>query len=105
MGNVLVHVHAQAQRRCRRDVGRSALLTYYVLSHYHSPRISLSGSGVVRWKCRAGQSRGRGCNPASCVGCEPRRACERRAAAASRQVALAAAKFARLWILDWTLVS
>ena len=43
--------------------------------------------------------------PASCVGCAPRRACERRAAAASRQVALAAAKFARLWILDWTLVS
>jgi len=40
------------------------------------------------------QSRGRGCNPASCVGCAPRRACERerRAAAASRQVALAAAK-------------
>ena len=35
----------------------------------------------------------------------PRRACELRAAAASRQVALAAAKFARLWILDWTLVS
>ena len=29
-------------------------------------------------------------------------ACERRAAAASRQVALAAAKFARLWILDPT---
>ena len=39
------------------------------------------------------------------VGCAPRRACERRAAAASRQVALAAAKFARLWILDWSLVS
>ena len=37
--------------------------------------------------------------------CAPRRACERRAAAASRQVALAAAKFARLWILDWNLVS
>ena len=53
----------------------------------------------------AGQSRGRECNPASCVGCAPRRACERRAAAACRQVALAAAKFARLWILDWTLVS
>ena len=35
----------------------------------------------------------------------PRRACERRAAAAGWQVALAAAKFARLWILDWTLVS
>ena len=34
----------------------------------------------------------------------PRRACELRAAAASRQVALAAAKFARLWVLDWTLV-
>ena len=30
---------------------------------------------------------------------------ERRAAAAGWQVALAAAKFARLWILDWTLVS
>ena len=41
----------------------------------------------------------------SCVGCAPRRACERRAAAASRQVALAAAKSARLWFLDWTLVS
>ena len=40
-----------------------------------------------------------------CVGCAPRRACERRAAAAGWQVALAAAKFARLWILDWTLVS
>ena len=34
-----------------------------------------------------------------------RRACERRAAAASWQVALAAAKFAGLSILDWTLVS
>ena len=34
-----------------------------------------------------------------------RRACERRAAVASWQVALAAAKFAGLWILDWTLVS
>ena len=43
--------------------------------------------------------------PASCVGCAPRRACERRAVAASRQVALAAAEFARLWILAWTLVS
>ena len=43
-------------------------------------------------------------NPASCVGCAPRRASERRAAAASRQVALAAAEFARLWILAWTLV-
>ena len=43
--------------------------------------------------------------PAFCVGCAPRRACERRAAAASRQVALAAAKFAGLWILDSTLVS
>ena len=30
---------------------------------------------------------------------------ERRAAAAGWQVALAAAKFARLWILDWTLLS
>ena len=39
-----------------------------------------------------------------CVGCAPRRACERRAAAASRQVALVAAEFARLWILAWTLV-
>ena len=47
----------------------------------------------------AGLSRGRGCNPASCVCYAPRRACERRAAAASRQVALAAAEFARLWIL------
>ena len=28
-----------------------------------------------------------GCNPASCVGCAPQRACERRAAAASRQEA------------------
>ena len=35
---------------------------------------------------------------AFCVGCAPRRACERRAAAAGWQVALAAAKFARLWI-------
>ena len=33
-----------------------------------------------------------------------RRACERRAAAAGWQVALAAAKFARLRTLDWTLV-
>ena len=41
----------------------------------------------------------------SAWGCAPRRACERRAAAAGWQVALAAAKFARLWILDWTLVS
>ena len=37
-------------------------------------------------------------------GCAPRRACERRAAAAGWQVALAAAKFARLRTLDWTLV-
>ena len=56
----------------------------------------------------AGRSRGRGrvhpgrhsaCQRAW-VGCAPRRACERRAAAAGWQVALAAAKFARLWILD-----
>ena len=54
----------------------------------------------------AGRSRGRGCTPAGfCVGCAPRRACERRAAAAGWQVALAAAKFASLWILHWTLVS
>ena len=38
--------------------------------------------------------------PTFCVGCAPRRACERRAAAAGWQVALAAAKFARLWFLD-----
>ena len=44
------------------------------------------------------------CTPASCGGCAPRRACERRAAAAGWQVALAAAKFARLRTLDWTLV-
>ena len=37
-------------------------------------------------------------------GCAPRRACERRAAAAGWQVALAAATFARLRTLDWTLV-
>ena len=43
--------------------------------------------------------------PLTCGGfCAPRRACERRAAAAGLQVALAAAKFARLWTLDWTLV-
>ena len=36
--------------------------------------------------------------------CAPRRACERRAAAAGWQVALAAAKFARLRTLDWTRV-
>jgi hypothetical protein len=41
---------------------------------------------------------------ASCGGCAPRRACERRAAAAGWQVALAAAKFARLRTLDGTLV-
>ena len=42
----------------------------------------------------------------ACVGCAPRLgACERRAAAAGWQVALAATKFARLWDLDWTLVS
>ena len=34
----------------------------------------------------------------------PRRACERRATAAGWQVAQAAAKFATLWNLDWTLV-
>ena len=39
-----------------------------------------------------GRSRGRRCTPAFCVGCAPRRACERRAAAAGWQVALAAAK-------------
>ena len=39
------------------------------------------------------------------AGCAPRRACERRAAAAGWQVALAAAKFARLWILECTLLS
>ena len=48
----------------------------------------------------AGRSRGRRCTPASCGGCAPRRACERRAAAAGWQVALAAAKFARLRTLD-----
>ena len=42
---------------------------------------------------------------AFCVGCAPWRACERRAAAAGWQVALPAAKFARLWILDCTLFS
>ena len=53
----------------------------------------------------AGRSRGRGCTPAFCVGCAPRPACERRAAAAGWQVALAAAKFARLWNLDCTPLS
>ena len=43
-------------------------------------------------------------HPAGAGGCAPRRACERRAAAAGWQVALAAAKFARLRTLDWTLV-
>ena len=55
----------------------------------------------------AGRSRGRRCTPAFCVrgvGARRRRACERRAAAAGWQVALAAAKFARLRTLDWTLV-
>ena len=37
--------------------------------------------------------------------CVSERAAGRRAAAAGWQVALAATKFARLWILDWTLVS
>ena len=41
---------------------------------------------------------------AFCAGRAPRRACERRARAASWQVALAAAKLAGLWILDPTLV-
>ena len=35
-------------------------------------------------------------HPGMCAECAPRRACERRAAAASWQVALAAAKFAGL---------
>ena len=55
-------------------------------------RARASGGG------RDGAVRGRGCTPAFCVGCAPRRACERRAAAAGWQVDLAAAKFARLWI-------
>ena len=42
-------------------------------------------------------------HPGMCAECAPRRACERRAAAASWQVALAAAKFAGpLLILDST---
>ena len=52
--------------------------------------------------CPGRPSRGRRCTPASCGGCAPRRACERRAAAAGWQVALSAAKFARLRTLDWT---
>jgi hypothetical protein len=58
----------------------------------------------IRKRPWAGRSRGRRCTQASCGGCAPRRACERRAAAAGWQVALAAAKFARLRTLDWTLV-
>jgi hypothetical protein len=59
-------------------------------------------AGRSNWRSRAwpqaGEaSRGR-CTPAVCVGCAPRRACERRAAAAGWQVALAAAKFARLGV-------
>ena len=41
--------------------------------------------------------------PAFCAGRAPRRACERRARAASWQVAMAAAELAGLWILDSTL--
>ena len=44
----------------------------------------------------AGRSRGRRCTPAFCAGRARLRACERRAAAVSWQVALAAAKFAGL---------
>ena len=58
---------------------------------------------VGKWPW-AGRSRGRRCTQASCGGCAPRRACERRAEAAGWQVALAAAKFARLRSLDWTRV-
>ena len=74
-----------------------------ILHHGSTARRPRTRVGKRPW---AGRSRGRGCTPAFCVGCAPRRAaCERRAAAAGWQVALAAAKFARLWILDWTLVS
>ena len=59
---------------------------------------------ILTWKILPWAAATGGCNPASCVGCAPRRAFERRAAAASRQVALAAAEFARLWVLGWTLV-
>jgi len=58
---------------------------------------------VGKWPW-AGRSRGRRCTQASCGECAPRRACERRAEAAGWQVALAAAKFARLRTLDWTRV-
>ena len=64
-----------------------------ILNHGPPPtyvRARPSGRG---WAGGAEPAGPRGCNPASCVGCEPRRACERRAAAASRQVALGAATF------------
>ena len=57
--------------------------------------------------CPGRPSRGRRCTPASFQRAggarRGRRACERRAAAAGWQVAPAAAKFARLRTLDWTL--
>ena len=53
----------------------------------------------------AGRSRGRRqVHPGILRGMRAAAACERRAAAAGWQVALAAAKFARLWILDSALV-
>ena len=74
--------------------------------HHGPPPAYARGQAAV-----GGADRGRGCTPAGIVClcgwgvCAPRRACERRAVAAGWQVALTAAKFARLWILDWTLVS
>ena len=89
-------------------VGRASSAAACPPSGGRTPRSSTTAcrprtrAGKRPW---AGRSRGRGCTPAFCVGCAPRRACERRAAAAGWQVTLAAAKFAWLWILDWTLVS
>ena len=106
---IFVHdVHRRWGSVCSGGRGRASSVAACPPSGGRTPRSSTAARrprtrvGKRPW---AGRSRGRRCTPASCVGCAPRRACERRAVAAGWQVALAAAKFARLWNLDWTLMS
>ena len=100
-----MHPMASARPKCRE--------AYMSAECHHRDRTPRSSTTARRPRTRAGKrpwagrNRGRGSapRPAFCVGCAPRRACERRAAAAGW---LAAAEFAamdfRLWTLP-TLVS
>ena len=92
---------------CSGGRGRASSAAACPPSGGRTPRSSTTArrprTRVGKWPW-AGRSRGRRCTQASCGGCAPRRACERRAEAAGWQVALAAAKFARLRSLDWTRV-